>query len=139
MYLQRVAFVICMTVLLAIIHAPQPISASEPDVLALYQLVQQGEGDAALALVTTVALERGGWGPAPGDIVVYDPQLPRYTRGKIKVVDQRPVECESPRLSRFMDNCDWDPAIRRKFRDVRSFPLFEPAARWQRNRTARFR
>ncbi|MBZ0317292.1 MAG: hypothetical protein K8L91_12790 [Anaerolineae bacterium] len=47
----------------------------------LYDLVQQGEGNAAVQQVAEFAQVLGGWGPAPGDEVVFDPYMDRDIRG----------------------------------------------------------
>ncbi|MCQ3931858.1 MAG: hypothetical protein DPW16_15510 [Chloroflexi bacterium] len=58
----------------------------------LYDLVQQGEGNVAVQQVAVFAQELGGWGPAPGDEVVFDPHMDRDIRGALVEVDY-PAHC----------------------------------------------
>jgi hypothetical protein len=89
--------------------AVRPAAASGPaDVRSLYDLVQSGQGDAAVRLLADTAMEVGGWAPAPGDEVVYDPTMARNVRGAVRTIDLPPGECAIPRLSRNLTECHAD-------------------------------
>lgn len=83
----------------------QPSAPFEPDTQSLYEMMQRGDGDAALQVVAARADVLGGWGPAPGDAIVYDPDLPRLARGGTPIVDEPPLECTDARFERDRDAC----------------------------------
>lgn len=82
-----------------------PGMATGPDVEDLVTMANSGQGAEALQIVAQTALEVGGWAPAPGYTIVYDLSLARGVRGAVQVVDQPPVECANPRLSRGLEAC----------------------------------
>lgn len=90
--------------------SPEPVTvmAASPDIASLLAMANNGEEQAALQLVANEATARGGWMPAPGDTIVYDPGLPRLTRGSVLMIDTPPVECADARLSRGLDACTRD-------------------------------
>ena len=84
-------------------------TAAGDEVRSVFEMVQQGDGQAAVALVADIALARGGWAPAPGDTVAFDANLAWNIRGEVMVRDQVPAECEYPKLARTMgDVCTTD-------------------------------
>lgn len=88
--------------------ALHPTFAAGPDLVSLYDLVQTGQGSVALEQVSAYAEQVGGWGPAPGNTVVYDPALPWNVRAEVMVRDLPPGECAIPRLARFTEECGLD-------------------------------
>jgi hypothetical protein len=64
-----------------------------PDAASMFEMVEEGEGAAALDTLIEAATERGGWGPAPGDQVVFDPNMPWWTRGEVQTYDLLPADC----------------------------------------------
>jgi len=82
----------------------QPASAGGPEMADVMSLVADGRGQAALDLVIQAATERGGWGPAPGDAVVFDPYLSRQVRGSVLDYDELP-NCSDPAISPDKDAC----------------------------------
>lgn len=68
------------------------------DAQALYEKVQDGQGAAVLRDIALLAEQRGGWVPAPGDEIVYEPDLPPMQRGATRMVDDLPARCTEPRL-----------------------------------------
>jgi len=76
-----------------------------PEVQALNQLVTSGNGAEALDRVRSTAFELGGWAPAPGDEVVFDPYLSRKVRGTVVDFDELPYDCADPKVSADKDTC----------------------------------
>jgi hypothetical protein len=68
------------------------------DAQALYERVQDGQDAAVLRDIALLAEQQGGWVPAPGDVIVYEPDLPPMQRGATRMVDDLPVRCTDPRL-----------------------------------------
>ncbi len=81
-----------------------PVAEGAFDHGCLFLLAESGRGDEALQIVAQEALERGGWGPAPGDRIVYDPSIACVLRGSVLVIDHPPAECASLRLSRGIES-----------------------------------
>lgn len=74
-----------------------------------YMLIIEGHGDAAIQQLADIAASRGGWGPAPGDMVVFDPDLSDTMRGATVIIDSPPRDCEFPdRPDRRILDCDGD-------------------------------
>lgn len=96
------------------LNAGQPVLAVGPDSShlltpdALYDLVLQGQGAVAVARLATLALDLGGWQPAPGDELVFDPGLARNVRGSVQTVDLPPFECLDAKLAQFASGCNND-------------------------------
>lgn len=85
------------------------VAAAGDEVQSVFEMVQQGDGQAAVTLVAETALARGGWAPAPGDTAVFDASLAWNIRGEVMVRDRIPAECEYPKLARTMgDVCTTD-------------------------------
>ncbi len=61
-------------------------------------LLESGQGEQAVQDLARIAQDLGGWGPAPGDIVVFDPFLPDCKRASTVAIDLPPSDCESPDL-----------------------------------------
>jgi hypothetical protein len=99
-------------VALLVVSLPMQVShvaATGPDNGAmLYVLVDSGQEEIALQLVVEAAVQRGGWGPAPGNTVVYDPTLPWNVRAEVMVPDLLPVGCSVPKLARLTEECGLD-------------------------------
>ena len=74
----------------------QYVEAQQLDGLALQRLVLPDQGDTAVQMLADLASQRGGWGPAPGDIVVYDPLMAHFKRASTVGVDLPPNDCDSP-------------------------------------------
>lgn len=70
-----------------------PGTTAPPEVETLYELVQAGEGEAALEQVVALAAAVGGWIPAPGDEVVFDPDMARWIRARLRYFDDPPPHC----------------------------------------------
>lgn len=125
----------------------------EIDLVALIHLVHDGQGAQALERVADLAASRGGWAPAPGDLVVFDPGLPWWVRGSVLTADLPPADCAIPRFSQsercvpinaeierqvrfgqalFMDHCGTDsPVPRPSLDDVLATFCEEAAHSWQ--------
>jgi len=88
--------------------AAPPSTPLGPDTQALFEMMRSGEGEVAVQCVAAAAAVRGGWGPAPGDEIVYDPDLPRQARGGTPVVDEFPLECANLRLEHDREECVQD-------------------------------
>jgi hypothetical protein len=89
--------VIALSLSLYLFHLPlQTTRATGPDLdaPAFYALASNGQGDVAVQQLAALAAARGGWGPAPGDEVVYDAQL-------------RPALRASTQISDYADDCEW--------------------------------
>lgn len=67
--------------------------AEGEDPAALYQMVQNGQVEEAVQIVVAAGYERGGWGPAPGDVVVFDANLPPEIGGQVNIIDLPFLEC----------------------------------------------
>ena len=76
-----------------------PVTAAGPDMNAVIELVNDNRAVNALHLVADEAISRGGWGPAPGDEVIYDASMPWWVRGEVLTADLPPAECAIPRFS----------------------------------------
>jgi hypothetical protein len=78
----------------------QLAGAADPDddAITLYELTLNGNGDLAVQQLAEIALARGGWGPAPEDSVVYDPDLALSVRASVHIVDLPPGECTDPMM-----------------------------------------
>lgn len=99
-----------VAVSVVVIHV-ESVSAAGPNEVTLYALVQDGQGQAAVDQVAGIALQLGGWGPAPGDVLAYDEQMARIIRAEVKVVDRGPWECDIPRVRDAMiGECERDYA-----------------------------
>jgi hypothetical protein len=85
------------------------VTATGPDNDAtLYGLLESGQEEVALQMLVDTAVERGGWEPAPGNTVVYDPALPWNVRAEVMARDLLPVECSVPKLARLTEECGLD-------------------------------
>lgn len=60
-----------------------------------YSLILNDDGDAAVRQLTALAELGGGWGPAPGDTVVFDPYMPSWTVAEVKAIDLPPDGCDT--------------------------------------------
>jgi hypothetical protein len=94
------------------VNASQPfvssVGAAGPSMTDVVQLVQNGQSSLALQLVVDAALQMGGWGPAPGDNVVYDPSLAWTVRAEVMVRDAPPGECAMAKVARLTEECGLD-------------------------------
>ena len=100
-----------LVAVMALSTASQEISsafAAGPDVASLVTMTDNGEGQAALLQVAETALALGGWGPAPGDEIVYDPAMSDQVRGSVKVIDLPPGVCVDEKLRRLTEECGYD-------------------------------
>lgn len=68
-------------------------TVNTPDFLAL---IDNDAGSIALQQLAEIAADRGGWGPAPGDVIVFDPTMPGSKRASTVAIDVPPSDCESP-------------------------------------------
>jgi hypothetical protein len=73
-------------------------SLGQPDAGELYERMQAGQGAVVLRYVALVADRRWGWAPAPGDAIVYAPDLPPVLRAMRSMGDDPPLRCADPRL-----------------------------------------
>jgi hypothetical protein len=93
--------------------ARAPVNAISDDsddrhtLLSLFELAQQ-DGEAAVAALTSLALDSGGWAPAPGIIPAFDPLMPAHARAAIRVIDQAQAECADPKLARVIQYCNYN-------------------------------
>ncbi|WP_119070817.1 hypothetical protein [Aggregatilinea lenta] len=90
-----------------VIDTRRPVTrvvAAVPDVDALHDLAESGQGDAALAVVVATAATVGGWSAAPGDAVVFAPYMARDTRGAVLDYDDLP-DCADPRVAVDEQSC----------------------------------
>lgn len=71
------------------------ILAQQTSSQSLHMLIIEGHGDAAVQQLAELASERGGWGPAPGDVVVFDPTMTGFKRASTLAIDIPPMECSS--------------------------------------------
>lgn len=79
------------------------------DINTLYEWTLNNDGEAAVQQLAAIATARGGWGPAPGDIVAYDPEMPHSIRASVRVADLPPDECTDPMMRRHAgDVCKLD-------------------------------
>lgn len=83
---------------------PHPATAAGPDMSIIVEMVNSHHEMSALEIVVTTAADLGGWGPAPGDQVVYDEAMPWWVRGEVLTADLPPAECAIPRFSH-SDHC----------------------------------
>src|SRR5690606_35729804 len=95
---RRVAAFAALSLGMAITGSPGA-GEREIDLVALIHLVHDGQGAQALERVADLAASRGGWAPAPGDLVVFDPGLPWWVRGSVLTADLPPADCAIPRFS----------------------------------------
>lgn len=84
--------VVLSMALYSLMFAVQSVQATAPDMATVFDLVQAGQGDAAVALLEQSARELGFSGPAPGDTVVYKANLKRDRRGGTLDFDQVPMD-----------------------------------------------
>ncbi|MBN1200538.1 MAG: hypothetical protein JXJ20_01660 [Anaerolineae bacterium] len=77
----------------------QSAAAAGPTVTSLVDLAHDGQGDLALQQVAAAAIEHGGWGPAPGDEIVFDRFMARNVRGAVQDYDELPIDCADPQVS----------------------------------------
>ncbi|MBN1966662.1 MAG: hypothetical protein JW910_18565 [Anaerolineae bacterium] len=75
------------------------VSATGPEVMTLLDMVADGQGQAAVQLVASTAMELGGWQAAPGDELVFDRFLSRKIRGASQDFDEMPYDCNDPNVS----------------------------------------
>ncbi len=88
-------------------------AAVAPDMTTeLYELVMNAQGDAALQTVISEAQTLGGWGAAPGDVVVYDTDLADGIGGAVRFIDSGPVDCVNPKIARQMEDCLIDYSLK---------------------------
>lgn len=73
-------------------------TATGPDMLTLTDMLQNGQGEAALQLVVAAAAELGSWSAAPGDELAYDPYMSRKIRGSSLDYDEFP-DCGNPKVA----------------------------------------
>jgi hypothetical protein len=73
-------------------------TATGPDMLTLTDMLQNGQGEAALQLVVAAAAELGSWSAAPGDELTYDPYMSRKIRGSSLDYDEFP-DCGNPKVA----------------------------------------
>jgi hypothetical protein len=99
---------------------PAHATGWEPGVL--YDLAQHGQGSEAIRRVTNEAEAQGGWTLAPGYQAVYDASIVFPCRAAVQVVDDPPMECSNPRLSRLSPDCDGSPIDTRLAQKVRFGP-----------------
>lgn len=85
--------------------AVRPAAALGPDRLALYDMVRNGQGAAALDMVAAAAQALGGWQPAPGDQILFDAHLSRKVRGASQDFDELPFDCADPTFSDDEEAC----------------------------------
>jgi hypothetical protein len=102
--------------------AARPADALGPHSASLYDMMQQSQGEAALSLVAEHAAQFGGWGPAPGDRLVYDATLAISTRAAVIAVDTTPAECAMQKPGMQSDHC------RRDFKIAQNLVRFGPTA-----------
>lgn len=74
----------------------RPAVAAEVNIDTLVDMVTAHHGVEALSVVSNLAVERGGWGPAPGDEVVFEASLPWWVRGSVLSADTLPPDCGIP-------------------------------------------
>jgi hypothetical protein len=109
-YLLEIALVIVFGVSLALLRlTPHAASATGPDddTPVLYDLAASGNGEMAVQQLAALAAARGGWGPAPGDEVVYDALLKPSQRAATKVADYAD-DCEETKYDRPGPGCHTD-------------------------------
>lgn len=87
---------------------PPSVAAEGLDVQQLYHMASNGQGELALQEVISEAASRGSWGPAPGDVVIFDPNLVETTRAVIVVVDTAPGECAMQKPTMQTEACQRD-------------------------------
>ncbi len=63
------------------------------DVAHLVEMVEQGNGQAAVMQVSEVAFTLGHFTPAPNDTIVFDPLMSRQIRGAVIDFDELPAAC----------------------------------------------
>lgn len=98
------AFAVFSLIVYQVLFALTPASAAGPEVVTLYDLVQNGQGDMALQQVVDYAQQLGGWMPAPGDELVFDPYLSRKARGSMLDTDELP-NCADPLVATDEASC----------------------------------
>jgi hypothetical protein len=103
-----VSVLVLSTASRGVYQAISPAVAVGPDVASLVTMTANGEGQAALLQVAETALALGGWGPAPGDEIVYDPAMSDQVRGSVKVIDLPPGACVDEKLRRLTEECGYD-------------------------------
>ncbi len=75
----------------------------------LYELTLNHDGGGAVQQLAVMANMRGKWGPAPGDSVVYDPELALSVRAAVQIADLPPAECADGMMNRHTGRaCDFD-------------------------------
>ncbi len=95
----RKAFLLVgMVVFALLLFVFKPALAVGPDLLSLADLVRNGQGEVALQQVAEFAQQLGGWMPAPGDELVFDPYMSRKVRGSSLDYDELP-DCADPQVS----------------------------------------
>jgi hypothetical protein len=107
--LKRFGLALLIVFGLGLFHVePMVLSVGEErspvDATTLYELTLNGAGDGAVRQLATHADARGGWGPAPGDTVAYDPDLALSVRASVRMVDFPPDECTDPIMKRHTGN-----------------------------------
>lgn len=80
-------------------RASGSMMAAGPDVAVLQTMAETGQGQIALQQVAAAAAALGGWGPAPGDVIVFDYYLSRGARGAIQDFDEMPYNCADPSVA----------------------------------------
>ena len=91
----------------------EPALAAGPDMSTVVEMINNHQAVTALQLVIDTASDLGGWGPAPGDVVIYDEALPWWVRGEVLTADLPPAECAIPRFSQ-SDCCNMPSAARER-------------------------
>lgn len=76
----------------------QRTEAAGPSMNEVAAMIANNQEQAALEIVIRTAREVGGWGPAPGDDVVFDPYMSRQVRGAVWDFDEMP-DCHDPKVS----------------------------------------
>lgn len=79
----------------------KPVEAVGPgladlNVRGLTVLVQNGDGQTAVEQVHVLANALGNWGPAPEDLLIFDPYMMRDYRGAVIDYDEVPAGCFDP-------------------------------------------
>ncbi len=103
---RRCRGIITAMVILLLAWQVVPVLAEGLEVQTALELVLRGEGQVAVQRLAQDAAARGGWGPAPGDVVVYDPAMAWNIRGAVVAVDDLPADCANPQLSRHLAECE---------------------------------
>jgi hypothetical protein len=95
--IRRIFVTICFALMMfsLAVYQTTPALAAGPETTSLYDLVSNGQAEAALQQVVSYAQQVGGWMPAPGDELAFDPYLKRNVRGSSLDYDELP-NCADP-------------------------------------------